>query len=128
MKMAEVVLFGDADKIALVEQNIGYFTTLAKVDRILHGKDKPKPAASAVVENLEIFLPLGDLIDVQAELSRLLKEKTRIEERIEVFRKKLSNESFISKANPTVVTSEKEKLTSNEEALVKLQVNIDLLS
>ena len=128
MKMAELVLFGDEERIALVEEYVGYMTGLARVDRVLRGKDKPKPAASAVTDGLEIFLPLGGLIDVDAELNRLLKEKEKMEGRIQGLQKKLANENFTTKAKPEVVEREREKLTSNEEALVKLEVNIELLS
>lgn len=123
MKMAEIVLFGDESKITLVENNIGYFTTLAKIDRFMRGKEKPKPAASAVVQDIEIFLPLGDLIDLGAETARLTAEIKRVEDRIEGFRKKLSNKEFLAKANPQVVESERTKLASNEETLSKLKSN-----
>jgi len=123
MKMGEIVLFGEAEKTTLIQQQLGYSTTLAKVDRILAGGEKPRPAASAVVDNVEVFLPLGDLIDLSAETARLSKEIFRIEERIDGIRKKLSNESFLAKANPSIVAHEKEKLASSEEALKKLQEN-----
>ena len=58
LKMAEIVLIGEDEQIELIEDHIDYFTTLARVDRALRGKEKPHPASSAIVEGLEIFLPL----------------------------------------------------------------------
>ncbi|NQS98380.1 MAG: valine--tRNA ligase [candidate division Zixibacteria bacterium] len=127
MKMAEVVLFGDAVKIALLERHLGYLTTLCKVDRILQGKEKPRPAVSAVLPGLEIFLPLGDLIDIDAERERLEKERSRVEGRLNGLRKKLSNQNFLQKAAPEVVEKEKNKLESAEQELAKIEANIELL-
>ena len=128
MKMAELVLIGEEERIALVEKYVGYLTGLARIDRVLRGRDKPKPAASAVIEGLEIFLPLGGLIDVEAELARLMKEKEKMEGRIQGLQKKLSNVNFTEKAKPAVVEREREKLASNELHLIKLDLNIELLS
>ena len=128
VKMAEIVLFGDEDKIALVEKHAGYFANLVKVERIIRGDEKPKPASSAVIEGLEIFLPLGGLIDIRAELARLRKEKEKLEGRLTGLNKKLANENFVQKAKPEVVEREREKLVSNEEAMTKLLANIELLS
>jgi len=127
MKMGEIILFGDAEKTAFVKNRLEYLTTLAKVDRVLAGGEKPRPAASAVVEGVEIFLPLGDLIDVPAELYRLNKEMQRIESRLNGIRQKLENEQFLQRANPQVIENEREKLKSSEEALAKIKANMELL-
>ena len=127
MKMAEVVLIGDEGNTALLERHLGYLTTLCRVDRILRGEEKPRPAASAVLPGLEIFLPLGDLIDIDAERERLEKERARVEGRLNGLKKKLSNQNFLQKAAPEVVEKEKSKLESAEQALAKLKTNIELL-
>jgi valyl-tRNA synthetase len=127
MKMAEVVLIGDDDKINLLEKYIGYFTTLARVDRIVRLKEKPRPAVSTVIEGLEIFLPLGDLIDVAAERIRLIKEHERLETNLLGIKKKLQNPNFLQKAAAEVVEKERAKLNSTEEALLKIKVNIELM-
>jgi valyl-tRNA synthetase len=126
-KMAEIVVFGESEKIALLERYCGYFTSLARIDRIVRGSVKPRPAVSALVEELEIFLPLGDLIDVPAELDRLKKELERQEGKLAGIQKKLSNVQFLAKASPQIVQNEKDKLNSTEEAIVKLKGNIDLM-
>ena len=127
MKMAEVVLFGDAGKNALLERHLGYLTTLCKVDRILQGEEKPRPAVSAVLPGLEIFLPLGDLIDVEAELKRLEKERASVDGRLNGLKRKLTNQNFLQKAAPEVVEKERDKLESAEQELAKIEANIELL-
>ena len=128
MKRAEITLIGDDPRIELLERHSGYLDTLAKVDRILRSEMKPRPASSAIVEGLEVFLPLGDLIDTEAELARLKKERDRILSRLEGQRKKLANPNFLQKAAEQVVQHEREKLANAESELAKLEANIGLMS
>ena len=128
MKLAEIVFIGDEARYNLLNDNIGYLATLARVDRVIHSKEKPRPASSAIVHGTEIFLPLGDLIDLNSELTRLEKERSRLDERVKGFKKKLSDDNFILKAPDSVVEREKEKLMNSEKALTKLLSNIELLS
>ena len=53
---------------------------------------------SAVVSGAEIFIPLDDIMDYEAELERLEKEKKKLEGEVKRVRGKLSNEGFVSKA------------------------------
>ncbi|MBL7190479.1 valine--tRNA ligase [bacterium] len=128
MKMAELVMMGDAEAQDLLEKHISYLTTLARVDRVMRADKKPRPAVSAIIGGLEIFLPLGDLIDVEAEKNRLMSEKEKLMNRIAGLEKKLDNPNFINKAKPEVVDYEREKLQGNLETLKKLEANIELLS
>lgn len=128
MKMGELVLIGQGRQIDLLERYVSYLTTLAKVDRILRAEEKPRPAVSAIVEGVELFLPLGDLIDVDAERKRLEKERDRLDGRLNGLSKKLQNPNFLQKAAPDVVSREREKLANVEAELAKINSNIDLLS
>lgn len=63
----------------------------------------------------EVVLPLSGLIDFEKEKARLSKEKEKLQQEIDKLEKKLSNENFLSKANPEVVEKEKEKLRLHKE-------------
>ena len=65
-----------------------------------------------------IFLPLDGIIDVAAELKRLTKQRTELEQYVAGLDKKLSNEKFLSKAPADVVKSE---LTRRAELAAKLE-------
>ena len=78
------------------------------------------PAATA-------YLPLADLVDFEKEKARLAAEIQKLAQEVERFEKKLSNESFVSKAPAAVVDAERaklaavrEKLAGTEAALAKL--------
>lgn len=79
-----------------------------------------KGAASAVTELGEIFLPLGELVDISKELERLGKEKANLESEIKRASGKLANEKFTSKAPEKVVNEEREKLAKYQDMLEKL--------
>ena len=53
---------------------------------------------SAVIVGIEIFIPLDDLVDFNAEYDRLTKEKKKLEGEVKRVAGKLSNEGFLAKA------------------------------
>lgn len=69
----------------------------------------PATAVVAVFAGGELFIPLGELIDIEKERDRLDKEKQNLEREIERVRSKLSNEEFIGRAPAKVIDAEREK-------------------
>ena len=68
--------------------------------------------ATALSSDAKAYIPMGELVDVEKERARLLKEKERLEGEISRIDKKLSNEGFVSKAPAKVVDEEKAKRAS----------------
>jgi len=86
---------------------------------------RPRGAASVVVERIQIFV--HDVIDEAAERQRLKGELARVEKEITIFSKKLSNDSFVSRAPAEVVEENRQRLAKYElqkasilEALARL--------
>ena len=67
---------------------------------------------------------MGELIDKDKELERLLAEKKRLEAEIDRVNKKLSNEGFVAKAPQKVIDEEKEKDEKYSQMLEKVLENI----
>ncbi|MFA6729889.1 MAG: valine--tRNA ligase [Eubacteriales bacterium] len=89
-----------------------YFNTLASsssVEFIEDEKNLP-PFVQAITSAAVIYIPLGDMVDAEAEKARLQSELKKAESDICSTRKKLDNGEFISKAPPRVVEAEREKL------------------
>jgi valyl-tRNA synthetase len=76
---------------------------------------------------VEIWVPLGDVIDVDIEKARLNKEITKIEHLLKRSTAKVENPEFISKAPPDVVAKEKEKIEQLTESMAKLKQNLSVL-
>ena len=96
---------------------------LAKIDGLAFNPagDRPQAAAKAVVEDVEIYLPLAGLIDFAEEDRRLTKELDKIGKDLTTAQRKLSNEDFMAKAPADVVAKEQEKVQTLTEKLAKLK-------
>ena len=99
--------------------------TLAKLESITWLEDKPPAAATALADNLELFIPMAGLIDKAAEQTRLEKEIGKLEKELERSQQKLENKNYIAKAPAEVVAAEREKLTVKEEAMHKLAQQLE---
>ena len=84
----------------------------------------PEKSASAVTEACELFVPLGELVDVDKELKRLAKDLKNLENEIARAEKMLANPGFVNKAPAQLVDNEKEKLATNRGLLEKLKARI----
>jgi len=124
-----IINFSDEAKEAVIQKYQNYFQRLARVTKIerLKNGQKPKQAASAVVDGGEVFVPLEGLIDLSAERERIQKELTRVQGMVESIEKKLGNESFVGKAPKEVVDKEREKLENFRANMEKLQKNLERL-
>jgi valyl-tRNA synthetase len=103
-----------------------YFAKLAKVDALDVAVDLIKPPASiaAVVRNIEIFLPLKGLIDLEAEQARLGKQIEKLEKELASVNAKLQNQNFLDHAKPEVVENERQRCG---EVQTKLSLTKELL-
>ncbi|MBC8185418.1 valine--tRNA ligase [candidate division KSB1 bacterium] len=129
-KKADVFIkSSDKNNLELLSRNEIYLTSLAQLENVELKEDirKPKHSASSVVANLEIFVPLEGLIDIEVERNRLTKEVDRLENQIKSIKAKLMNQDFIKKAPQQVIEREKKKLTDFELNLEKVQVNLESL-
>ncbi len=117
----------DETRRAIIEDALQYIKDLAKVSDIVFleaDSGKPVQSAAIVVETLEIYIPLGDVIDFEVERERQLKEISKLNEVIERSAKKLANQNFLDHAPSQVVDKEREKVEKHQEILSKLQENL----
>lgn len=117
----QINVYLKTDKIT--EEQSKYIKSLVKIEQLIIDSEiqKPKASASAVVKGCDIFVPLEGLIDINVERQRIQKEIVRLTSSLESVKKKLSNESFVTKAPPDVIEREKNKLNDWQKALEKLQ-------
>lgn len=97
--------------------------TLAKLDQVtwLNPHDSHPESATALVDDLEILIPMAGLINKAEESARLNREIAKIKKELERTENKLNNPQFAGKAPPDVVDKEKLKLTELQGTLQKLE-------
>ncbi len=83
--------------------------------------EKPAHALTLVEGGVEIYLPLGEVIDLAAERLRIAAEMEDLTRRIADVEIRLRNEDFVNKAPPHVVQREREKRDDLRERWVKLR-------
>lgn len=130
-KEAEVILKTENEAIQqLLERDQSYIGDLAKVSisEISSKAQKPHMAASAVVGDIELFIPLEGLIDLNKERERLEKEIAKTKTLLDRADKKLANPNFVAKAPVHVIEAEKKKQAEAMEILVRLEKNLADLS
>ncbi|MDZ7361614.1 MAG: valine--tRNA ligase [candidate division KSB1 bacterium] len=130
-KTAEILIAGgDGQDPAIITQHESYFEQLARTHAVKYDRHlaRPKQAASAVVKDFEIYLPLAELIDVNVERNRLDKERQRLEKLLENLNQRLYSQDFINKAPQEVVERERLKKTEFEQSLKKIVANMEQLA
>jgi len=127
----EALLFCDEeDTKQLIKKHSHYLIALASLKNLtfLTAKKRPRASATAVVNKIEIFIPLEGLIDFTEEEKRIKKEMVKLEKDLALIQKKLSNEDFLTKAPPQVIKKEEEnyqilleKKKKLDESIIRLQ-------
>ena len=105
-----------------------YFKRLAWVSELTltqTGEPAPEKTVSAVCAAAELYIPLGDLVDIQKEIARLEKELKGLEGEFARAQGKLGNPGFVNKAPAALVEQEKAKLEVNRGMLSSLKERID---
>ncbi len=113
-KRSEVILVPATEELkGILETHGDYFHTLGWAEKVtVFSPDAPKPenATVTVVNGLEVYLLLKDLIDADKEKERIAKEQATVLKEIARLEGKLNNQGFLAKAPEAVVVKEKEKL------------------
>lgn len=81
----------------------------------------PENAITIMQDDIELYMPLEDLVDLEEERKRLQEEKTKLEAEVARGQKMLSNPGFVNKAPEAKINEEKAKLAKYEEMLAKVE-------
>jgi len=125
-QIAVILSCGSTESLRIMKHNESSIISLARISDLAIGQEieKPEDASIQVAGDVQIFVPLRGLVNVEEEEKRLLKEIAKIDKEIEMFSKKLENPSFVDRAPVEVVAKEREKLA---EVTGKKQVLKDSL-
>ena len=128
-KEASLTIRGNEQKCNMLRSNENYLQRLAKLDDIQTGEKAEKPAqsATAVVQGMELFVPLAGLIDLSKEIDRLERQIQDMNGRLSAVSRKLENKKFVERAPENVISHERDKMQKYESDLSKLQQNLEAL-
>ncbi|MGI9537250.1 MAG: valine--tRNA ligase [Desulfocapsaceae bacterium] len=87
---------------------------------IAESQDKPDDAATYIFNDIEIFVPLKGLVDVDSELAKLGRDRAKVEKSLNQVNGKLGNDKFLANAPEAVVAKEKAKQEELEARLNRL--------
>ena len=116
----------DAD-LARLDAHRSLLMSVARLEDIVvlsESDDKPD-SAIALVDQMQLLIPMAGLIDKEAELKRLKKETDRLSGEVKRLSGKLSNAGFTDKAPAKVVEAEQQKLDDAKTALVQLEKQVE---
>jgi valyl-tRNA synthetase len=102
-------------------------TKMANLSNISVVAEKDATAASFMVSTDEFAVPLGNMIDVEAEIAKMEAQLQHLEGFLAGIQKKLSNERFVQNAPEAVVALERKKQSDSEEKIAALKESIAAL-
>jgi len=128
-KTIDLYVRGPELESTTIEKNINLLNRLAKIDHIKTGANikKPNQSATAIMKNIELFIPLKGLIDLNEEIARLEKQIEDMNGRLNAINRKLDNQNFIDRAPQQVIDHEKNKKADYELQLKKIEDNLKSL-
>jgi valyl-tRNA synthetase len=129
-KLLPVVLQGASDSDrkrmetqSLLLQRVGRVESIA----LLGDNEEPPAAATALLGDLRLLVPMKGLIDIDAERARLTKHRDKIKIDLQRSSGKLKNEKFVNNAPVDVVTQERARVVEFEKAIAQLTEQLEKL-
>ncbi|MNS55811.1 Valine--tRNA ligase [compost metagenome] len=123
-----VVVGANTSTEARLDRHAAAIRRLARADEIRAAEVAPKGSAQIIVGEATVCLPLGNLVDLAAEQTRLEKAIGKVDAEMERIDKKLSNEKFVANADPEVVAAERERKAELEVQLASLRTALTRVS
>ena len=106
-----------------------FIKRLASANEVIVGKsfDNLGNTVTIITDDAKIYIPMGDLVDFEAERKRLEKELAQAQDKLDFINKKLSNPGFVSKAPEKVVAQNREDALKLEEKIANIKNSIESL-
>ncbi len=129
LKLAAEVQSEDPGVRDIVEAHGEIISDLARLETlaVTPPGEKPKAAATAVVDSAAIYVSLEGVIDFSKEQQRLEKEIGKLAADLKAVSKKLSNEDFLSKAPEAVVEKTRERREALDQRRQKISTDLERL-
>ncbi len=113
-----------------IKESEEFLLKLGFANEVVIVKDEseiPQNAVSIVVDDLKVYIPFEELVDIEEEIKRLQDEKTKLEAEVTRGEKMLSNPGFVNKAPEAKVNEEKAKLENYKQMLMNVEERLESL-
>jgi len=97
---------------------------LCNLSEVRFVSEKPGNSASFMVGTTEYYIPLGDMIDIEAEKARIAAELSYQKGFLDTVMKKLGNERFVQNAPRAVIDVERKKKADAESRIKSLEESL----
>jgi len=123
------VICPDQDKSTILKKNSKAILALTRVEelQILTEGKRPKGSASYIFNEIEIFVPLAGLVDIEQEQAKLKKDMDKVSLQLKKVEGKLGNSKFLENAPAEVVAGEREKQETLSAKLAKINESMERL-
>ncbi|MBQ9389143.1 MAG: valine--tRNA ligase [Synergistaceae bacterium] len=116
----------------ILRASLNQISGLCRIDDVVleepSGEWSYGPSLSSVSGDAEVKLPVGDVLDVPEEISRLGKEIASIEKNIASSQARLDKADFVARAPAEVVEKERNKVAEGKAQIERLKANLESLS
>ncbi|MDZ4790869.1 MAG: valine--tRNA ligase [Hyphomicrobiales bacterium] len=119
-KVQAAFIASDAKAKSRVETWKAEIARIARLKGVEIGNAVPKGSVQIVLDGAIAALPIGEFIDVQAEIERIRKQAAQAQAEIAKVDAKLGNADFVAKAPEAVVEENRERRAANEAIIAKL--------
>ncbi len=126
-RKSKLIFIAKPEYKSVIEESMGFIKKLGFSEEIEIKEEKveiPQNAVNVLTQDLEVFMPFEDLVDVEEEKQRLKREKEKILLEKEKTDKMLGNPGFLAKAPAAKVEEEKLKLAKWNEMLENIEQRI----
>lgn len=121
-KIDALIRCSDPARVALLQSHEAAVSDMTRLSSFSVSLDAEKPddAATYIYNDIEIFVPLKGLVDVQAELDKLAREEKKIEGKYKQLTGKLCNEKFLANAPDAVVEKVQQEKAALDAKMAKI--------
>lgn len=122
----KAAVFVETDDSATFEYGVEFIKRLAYASEVtVSGSfDDLGNVVTMVTDSAKIYIPMGELVDFEAERKRLEKELAAAQDKLDFINKKLSNPGFVNKAPEKVVNQNREDAAKLEEKIAGIKESI----
>lgn len=125
----KATVYVESEETELFSLGVDFIKRLASANEVVVDKSFGDlgNTVTIITDDAKIYIPLGDLVDFEAERKRLEKEMAQCQDKLDFINKKLSNPGFVNKAPEKVVEQNKADAQKLEEKIANIKNSIDTL-